>query len=235
MTLGKRIGMLRREKKLSQEFLAESLNVSRQAVSKWENDLSSPDTENLIALAKLLEVDVDFLATGELTEQMESDQEPESPEPQRTPKVRRPLKCGKRLMAVLLAIALCLSGVLYGLWVKERNDHSELEELAQYCANSANKRFEDYRARPSDFNFNYGVSEFVSFYNAYFKLTVEKDGSTDSNVLYINQLIADLMFEPEEAKGYIDELIQITNLLEADIYDDEAYRLIFSLHNQLSR
>lgn len=81
MTLGNRISTLRKDKKLSQEFVAEALNVSRQAVSKWENDQSSPDTENLISLAGLLEVDVEFLATGQITEDMESDPIPEQPSP----------------------------------------------------------------------------------------------------------------------------------------------------------
>lgn len=39
--------------KMTQEFLAETLGVSRQAVSKWENGTSDPSTSNLIALAKL--------------------------------------------------------------------------------------------------------------------------------------------------------------------------------------
>ena len=44
--------------------LAEQLNVSRQAVSKWEKDLSTPNTKNLIRLAALLGVSVEYLATG---------------------------------------------------------------------------------------------------------------------------------------------------------------------------
>ena len=40
------------------------MNVSRQAVSKWENDLSSPDTIHLIRLADALSTDVEYLATG---------------------------------------------------------------------------------------------------------------------------------------------------------------------------
>jgi len=51
MTIGNRIKALRTEKKLSQEYLAEKLGVSRQAVSKWESGASSPSTDNLIALA----------------------------------------------------------------------------------------------------------------------------------------------------------------------------------------
>lgn len=42
--------------KMTQEFVAESLGVSRQAVSKWENGTSDPSTSNLIALAKLFGV-----------------------------------------------------------------------------------------------------------------------------------------------------------------------------------
>ncbi len=63
-TLGKRIAELRRAKGYSQEYVAEEVGVSRQAVSKWEQDLSAPDTYNLIALSRLFGVTVDYLATG---------------------------------------------------------------------------------------------------------------------------------------------------------------------------
>lgn len=52
---------LRRERGLSQEELALKLGVSRQAVSKWERAESSPDTDNLIALARLYGVSLDAL------------------------------------------------------------------------------------------------------------------------------------------------------------------------------
>ena len=65
MTIGERIAKCRKEKKLSQEYIAESLEVSRQAVSKWENDQSEPDTNNLIKLARLFNVSVEYLANGE--------------------------------------------------------------------------------------------------------------------------------------------------------------------------
>lgn len=41
---------------MTQEFVAEAIGVSRQAVSKWENGSSDPSTSNLIALAKLFDV-----------------------------------------------------------------------------------------------------------------------------------------------------------------------------------
>lgn len=64
MSIGERIIDLRKEQNLSQGELAKSLGISRQAVSKWENDLASPDTIRLIQLADLLNTDVEYLATG---------------------------------------------------------------------------------------------------------------------------------------------------------------------------
>lgn len=64
-TIGKRIAALRREKGLKQEDLARALDVSSQAVSKWENDQSCPDISLLPKLAKLLGVSVDALLSGE--------------------------------------------------------------------------------------------------------------------------------------------------------------------------
>ncbi len=47
--------------KMTQEFVAESLGVSRQAVSKWENGVADPSTANLLALAKLYGVSAEAL------------------------------------------------------------------------------------------------------------------------------------------------------------------------------
>lgn len=64
MSIGERITELRTRKNLSQGDLASALSVSRQAISKWENDQSSPDTIHLIQLADLLDTEVAYLATG---------------------------------------------------------------------------------------------------------------------------------------------------------------------------
>lgn len=64
MNFGERITALRKEKDISQTELARRLNVSRQAVSKWEQGSSSPDTERLIQLAEILGTEVEYLATG---------------------------------------------------------------------------------------------------------------------------------------------------------------------------
>jgi DNA-binding XRE family transcriptional regulator len=60
-SLGEVIKKHRTEKKMTQEFVAETLGVSRQAVSKWESGVTDPSTSNLIALAKLLEIEPEDL------------------------------------------------------------------------------------------------------------------------------------------------------------------------------
>lgn len=64
MSLGERIAQLRKEQNISQVQLAKALDVSRQAVSKWENDQTAPDTVKLIQLADVLNTEVEYLATG---------------------------------------------------------------------------------------------------------------------------------------------------------------------------
>ena len=51
MLLGEKLKKLRKARGLSQEQLADQLNVSRQAISKWELGESTPDTDNLVALS----------------------------------------------------------------------------------------------------------------------------------------------------------------------------------------
>lgn len=64
MSIGERITQLRKQSGMSQLELAKRMEVSRQAVSKWEMDQSSPDTLNLIRLSDVLDTDVEYLATG---------------------------------------------------------------------------------------------------------------------------------------------------------------------------
>lgn len=64
---------LRKEKGLSQEALAQELGISRQAVSKWERAEASPDTDNLIELAKLYGISLDELLLHEPTENLKDE------------------------------------------------------------------------------------------------------------------------------------------------------------------
>lgn len=64
-TIGENIAYFRKQKKMTQEELAEKMSVTAQAVSKWECDLSYPDITVIQLLAKTLGVNVDDLLSGE--------------------------------------------------------------------------------------------------------------------------------------------------------------------------
>ena len=68
MTTGEKLAALRKKKGITQEHLAELLQVSRQSVSRWEMDVAFPETEKLIKLARLLECSIDFLLNENLEE-----------------------------------------------------------------------------------------------------------------------------------------------------------------------
>lgn len=68
MKLKEKLTMLREEKKLSQSQLAETLHVSRQAVSRWETGEAVPSVDNLRYLSKLYDVALDYLLDDEADE-----------------------------------------------------------------------------------------------------------------------------------------------------------------------
>ena len=66
MALSDKLYELRRKSGLSQEQLAEQLNVSRQAISKWESGQSVPETEKLLAISAFFDVSLDCLMKGDI-------------------------------------------------------------------------------------------------------------------------------------------------------------------------
>lgn len=70
MSLGETIYRLRTEKNLSQGDLAERLEVSRQSVSKWENDSAVPDLAKIVKLSEVFDVSLDELVKGEKVSQV---------------------------------------------------------------------------------------------------------------------------------------------------------------------
>lgn len=72
MSFSDNLKQSRNEKHLTQERLAELLDVSRQAVSKWEQGVGYPETDKLIVLAKVLRVSLDWLFKEELVDEEKS-------------------------------------------------------------------------------------------------------------------------------------------------------------------
>ncbi len=111
MQISDQIRILRQQHGMSQEALAEELHVSRQAVSKWEQGISFPTTENLLTLSQLFHVPVE-----RLTQPVNAAEEPPSTEeilPDPKPAPRSPRRWPLLLLAALLILGLA-GGYLHG-------------------------------------------------------------------------------------------------------------------------
>ena len=105
MKLGDKISMLRKARGMSQEQLAQCLDVSRQSVSKWELNEAIPDVNRVVALSELFGVTTDYLLKEDSREYKESTSE--SPQPH-----VRPTGDSKWLgMTLVIVCSLCIFGM----------------------------------------------------------------------------------------------------------------------------
>ncbi len=109
MTFKDRLARLRKERGLSQEELAAGINVSRQAVSKWENGDAMPDVDKIISLADLFGVTIDWLLRGT---------QPKPDEPHPTPLPGPDKSCStlqqstiERFSPIVMCVGWCLSAL----------------------------------------------------------------------------------------------------------------------------
>ena len=100
MKLNEKILTLRKKQGLSQEELAERLNVSRQAVSRWEVGSAQPDASNILQLSKLFGVTADYL----LNDEYESDRD--------VPIVRRTETTARERLEQIIGIGMAGFGLL---------------------------------------------------------------------------------------------------------------------------
>ncbi len=115
MTLGERLYEMRKAKGLSQERVAEELEVTRQTVSKWETDQTTPDFDKIIPLCELYNITADELIKGSAESQSnnynydyyDSSAYDIQPMEQAESKKERDEKYRKR-SALLMAVAICL-------------------------------------------------------------------------------------------------------------------------------
>ena len=122
MNLGERIYKLRTEKNLSQGDLADRLEVSRQSISKWENNNAVPDLEKIIALSEIFEVSLDELVKGKKVTEETGAYIPREQKTENTTTVERDFPPRKIAGIILLCMAFItllfctmLGGALTGL------------------------------------------------------------------------------------------------------------------------
>lgn len=121
MTFGEKIQKLRKEAAMSQEELAYQLDVSRQAVSKWERDNGYPETEKIVRMSKLFNVSLDYLLNEEDSEK------PEIGPEERGLYVSRETANGflayhkRKMMKVGAAVGLFIGSLSLAFWDAEIN------------------------------------------------------------------------------------------------------------------
>lgn len=126
MEFNNKLYELRKQKGLSQEELANKLNVSRQTVSKWELGDSTPDMEKLIVLSDLFEISLDELVLGKIPEPQQAAKTPDVintiEEKVLTEKNKKTARKGLKIAAILFGIMLAVDVIsmivyflLYGM------------------------------------------------------------------------------------------------------------------------
>lgn len=122
MSLAEKIVSLRKQKGLTQMDLAEQLNVSRQAISRWEVGAAVPSTDNLKVLGELYGVPVDYLLNDDTTEAIQSTREAEE-----NPKVKvtAQKKVKYKLFLICVAVIAIAAVILIGTLVP-RNNHDQV-------------------------------------------------------------------------------------------------------------
>ena len=119
MTFGEKIQKLRKEAGLSQEELSYQLNVSRQAISKWERDNGYPETEKIVRMSKLFNVSLDYLLNEEDT------QKPEITPDEKGIYVSKEMAEGflsyqkRKMIKIGVAVSLFVGGLSLSYWEAE--------------------------------------------------------------------------------------------------------------------
>lgn len=85
MNFGEKLFELRKEKNLSQEEVADKLNVTRQTVSKWETNQSTPDFDKIVPICELFGIGTEELLTGKKTETNSAQEQNQTVEEEKIP------------------------------------------------------------------------------------------------------------------------------------------------------
>jgi len=102
MELGNKILKLRKEQQLSQEKLGEKVGVTRQTISNWELNETMPDTKQLIALSRALQISIDELVDNDVQSLLE----------QKVSNVENKIEKNNNLLKVIFVLSLVIVGLI---------------------------------------------------------------------------------------------------------------------------
>ena len=140
MELKDKLAELRNKKGLSQIAAAEALNVSRQAISRWETGASAPSTENLIELSRLYGVSMDELVNGGESGRAENEAESAASAP--------PRRISRRLWLAVIALALAALAAIIGAYLSWRGESDDKVIKVENMQEDVIPNFEDIDSVP---------------------------------------------------------------------------------------
>ena len=140
MELKDKLAELRNKKGLSQIAAAEALNVSRQAISRWETGASAPSTENLIELSRLYGVSMDELVNGGESGRAENEAESAASAP--------PRRISRRLRLAVIALALAVLAAIIGAYLSWRGESDDKVIKVENMQEDVIPNFEDIDSVP---------------------------------------------------------------------------------------
>ncbi len=140
MELKDKLAELRNKKGLSQIAAAKALNVSRQAISRWETGASAPSTENLIELSRLYGVSVDELVNGGESGRAENEAESAASAP--------PRRISRRLWLAVIALALAALAAIIGAYLSWRGESDDKVIKVENMQEDVIPNFEDIDSVP---------------------------------------------------------------------------------------
>lgn len=207
-TIGKKIQLLRKNEGISQQELADKLNVSRQTIGKWESDLSLPDIESLVKISHLFDVSI-----NELLDIENNDQEriPITYEQIQTVLTNIQMENRKRNLFQIVMMLLCVVSLVLMISMKlDLKDSSKLTSIIDNKHNPATALYNPYGTYTESSELF--ISEWQGQYNTYANIT---EYNFDEETITLDYQFILKEYTPDttvsmEFKGAITEPFTIT-------------------------
>lgn len=124
--LNEKLISLRKEKRMSQQDLAEALNVSRQAVSRWETGVATPSMENLMALSRVFGISVaEFINADEGADALKPEPEKEEGGGKAKKLISR---WSLRVVLLILLVVTMIIVVISGMYLNHKRREAPVEQ-----------------------------------------------------------------------------------------------------------
>lgn len=253
MKLCEKLYELRRAAGLSQEELAEKLNVSRQAVSKWENGAAQPELSKLVELSRLYGVSVDELLSLEEAEKSAEDaaQAPTAPDAptntpaeEKAPNRRHSLLRGAVAACLILSLGLTLynshrvsqlEGQVNSLRYQISSVQSDLSGQIASISNSVRSALEEGNARTAKFDYEIKSCD-INTDSCTLSFSLQPKTVTDQLTVSLNLAYGDRMRTLDLTR---DEFDRYCGTITLPLVDEIAVTAVYDLigerwHEELS-